>query len=105
MTKYDCSSADLNPIGGISKDDLKRLLKWGAKAYNCPPLADIVAAPPSAELQPLAEGDKLQYVQTDEEDMGMSYAELRVFGFLRKVKNCGPVRGPTEYVECVGCRM
>ncbi len=23
--------------------------------------------------------------------MGMSYAELRVFGYLRKVKSCGPV--------------
>ena len=31
MTKYDCSSADINPIGGISKGDLKRLLLWGAK--------------------------------------------------------------------------
>lgn len=24
MTKYDCSSADINPIGGISKTDLRR---------------------------------------------------------------------------------
>ena len=30
MTKYDCSSADLNPIGSISKLDLKRLMKWAA---------------------------------------------------------------------------
>jgi NAD+ synthase (glutamine-hydrolysing) len=28
MTKYDCSSADINPIGGISKGDLKRFLVW-----------------------------------------------------------------------------
>lgn len=26
MTKYDCSSADINPIGGFSKSDLKRFL-------------------------------------------------------------------------------
>lgn len=26
MTKYDCSSADVNPIGGISKTDLKSFL-------------------------------------------------------------------------------
>jgi NAD+ synthase (glutamine-hydrolysing) len=26
MTKYDCSSADINPIGGINKSDLKRTL-------------------------------------------------------------------------------
>lgn len=31
MTKYDCSSADINPIGGISKGDLKNLLLWGAR--------------------------------------------------------------------------
>jgi len=26
MTKYDCSSADINPIGGISKTDLRQFL-------------------------------------------------------------------------------
>ena len=26
MTKYDCSSADINPIGGFSKRDLKSFL-------------------------------------------------------------------------------
>ena len=30
MTKYDCSAADINPIGGISKGDLKRFLRCGA---------------------------------------------------------------------------
>lgn len=34
MTKYDCSSADLNPIGSISKGDLKKLLGWAAKVGN-----------------------------------------------------------------------
>jgi NAD+ synthase (glutamine-hydrolysing) len=28
LTKYDCSSADINPIGGISKLDLKRFLLY-----------------------------------------------------------------------------
>lgn len=28
LTKYDCSSGDLNPIGAISKEDLKLFLKW-----------------------------------------------------------------------------
>ena len=28
LTKYDCSSADVNPIGGISKGDLKRFLLY-----------------------------------------------------------------------------
>jgi NH3-dependent NAD+ synthetase len=38
-----------------------------------------------AELRPIAEGETEDYTQTDEEDMGMSYKELGVFGFLRKV--------------------
>lgn len=28
MTKYDCSSGDVNPIGGISKTDLKLFLQY-----------------------------------------------------------------------------
>jgi len=28
LTKYDCSSADINPIGGINKTDLKTFLKY-----------------------------------------------------------------------------
>lgn len=28
MTKYDCSSADVNPIGSISKTDLKKFLVY-----------------------------------------------------------------------------
>lgn len=27
LTKYDCSSADVNPIGGISKSDIRRFLR------------------------------------------------------------------------------
>jgi NAD+ synthase (glutamine-hydrolysing) len=30
MTKYDCSSADINPIGSISKADIKKFLSWMA---------------------------------------------------------------------------
>ena len=29
-TKYDCSAADINPIGGINKRDLKGFLAWCA---------------------------------------------------------------------------
>jgi len=28
FTKYDCSSADINPIGGVSKQDLEKFLIW-----------------------------------------------------------------------------
>ena len=56
LTKYDCSSADLNPIGAISKLDLRRFLAWAAEHLELPELAAINAAPPSAELEPLRPG-------------------------------------------------
>ena len=51
MTKYDCSSADINPIGGISKTDLKRFLAFAK---------DKLDAAPTAELEPLANGAIVQ---------------------------------------------
>ncbi|GFG35262.1 hypothetical protein Cfor_06550 [Coptotermes formosanus] len=87
MTKYDCSSADVNPIGGISKTDLRSFLVYAKNKFNLPILSEILGAPPTAELEPL-DGGRL--TQTDEEDMGMTYAELSVFGRLRKQNKCGP---------------
>ena len=87
LTKYDCSSGDINPIGGISKHDLRRFLKWAAHHLDYPVLGEIVEAPPTAELEPITE----TYTQTDEDDMGMTYAELSRFGQLRKMEQCGPV--------------
>jgi hypothetical protein len=54
--RYDCSSADLNPIGAISKNDLKRFLVWAAQHLGYSELSRVVAAPPTAELEPLREG-------------------------------------------------
>ena len=88
LTKYDCSSGDINPIGGISKLDLRRFLKWAEDYLDYPALAEIIEAPPTAELEPITE----TYTQTDEDDMGMTYAELSRFGQLRKMEQCGPVR-------------
>ncbi|CAG9462919.1 unnamed protein product [Pedinophyceae sp. YPF-701] len=87
LTKYDCSSADINPIGGISKSDLRAFLRWGAEHLGYPALARVEAAPPTAELEPLREGTP---PQTDEADMGMTYDELTVYGRLRKIARCGP---------------
>lgn len=87
MTKYDCSSADINPIGGISKTDLKSFLHYAKNRFFLPSLSEILEAPPTAELEPLADG---QITQTDEQDMGMTYAELSEFGTLRKTYKCGP---------------
>ena len=87
LTKYDCSSGDINPIGGISKHDLRRFLNWAKDNLGYTALSDIVDAPPTAELEPITE----TYTQIDEDDMGMTYAELSRFGQLRKMEQCGPV--------------
>lgn len=50
-------------------------------------LTEILSAAPTAELEPLSEG---RLVQTDEQDMGMTYEELAQYGKLRKVEGCGP---------------
>lgn len=76
LTKYDCSSADINPIGSIDKADLKRFISWAQVHFEIPCLDDFVTATPTAELEPITE----DYVQSDEADMGMTYAELNVFG-------------------------
>lgn len=34
FTKYDCSSADINPIGSISKVDLGRFLEYCMKSFS-----------------------------------------------------------------------
>jgi NAD+ synthase (glutamine-hydrolysing) len=87
MTKYDCSAADVNPIGGISKGDLRSFLRWGAVNLGFPTLASVEEAPPTAELEPIRD----DYVQNDEDDMGMTYEELGVYGRLRKISRLGPV--------------
>ncbi|MCJ1336887.1 glutamine-dependent NAD(+) synthetase [Bachmanniomyces sp. S44760] len=86
FTKYDCSSADINPIGGISKTDLKRFLKYAQGNLKLPILKDFLNAMPTAELEPITS----TYVQSDEADMGFTYDELSVFGYLRKVNKLGP---------------
>jgi len=88
MTKYDCSSADINPIGGISKTDLKKFLLFAKDRFNLSVLQDVLTATPTAELTPLAEGGAI--LQSDEEEMGMSYDELSRYGKLRSQKRCGP---------------
>uniref|UniRef100_A0A672ZB59 Glutamine-dependent NAD(+) synthetase n=1 Tax=Sphaeramia orbicularis TaxID=375764 RepID=A0A672ZB59_9TELE len=87
FTKYDCSSADINPIGGISKTDLKSFLLYCVEQFQLTALKGVLSAPPTAELEPLTDG---QVSQTDEADMGMTYSELSVIGRLRKMSKCGP---------------
>ncbi|KAI9829254.1 MAG: hypothetical protein M1819_006434 [Sarea resinae] len=88
LTKYDCSSADINPIGGISKTDLKRFIRWASQpdTLGLALLQDFLDAPPTAELEPITDN----YVQADEADMGVTYDELSVYGRLRKINKLGP---------------
>ena len=130
LTKYDCSSgifgfwcstlqltefdylADVNPIGAISKTDLKKFIAYAQDKFELPILAEYVSdllhnffftkdifrfldAVPTAELEPITE----TYVQADEADMGMTYDELSVFGRLRKVDKCGPYSMFTKLVH------
>eukprot|EP01124_Arcella_intermedia_P021625 TRINITY_DN3064_c0_g1_i3.p1 TRINITY_DN3064_c0_g1~~TRINITY_DN3064_c0_g1_i3.p1 ORF type:complete len:865 (-),score=231.12 TRINITY_DN3064_c0_g1_i3:2-2596(-) len=91
FTKYDCSSADINPIGGISKLDLRNFLLWASSDAPLSPqyktLHSIAHATPTAELTPVTDGN----IQKDEDDMKMTYAELERYGKLRKVEFCGPI--------------
>ncbi|EGX93075.1 glutamine-dependent NAD(+) synthetase synthase [Cordyceps militaris CM01] len=86
LTKYDCSSADVNPIGSISKVDLVSFITWAGKNFDMPVLDEFVTAVPTAELEPIT----ADYVQSDEADMGFTYKELSKFGVLRKVHKLGP---------------
>ncbi|KAI9509770.1 NAD+ synthase [Russula earlei] len=101
LTKYDCSSADVNPIGGISKTDLKRFIAWAEESFQLPILSRFLAAVPTAELEPFTE----TYAQADEADMGMTYDELSEFGRLRKVEKCGPYSTFTKLVHAWGSRL
>ncbi|GJY00657.1 glutamine-dependent NAD(+) synthetase, partial [Tanacetum coccineum] len=76
---YDSSSADINPIGSISKQDLRRFLKRAANHLGFSSLADIEAAPPTAELEPIRSNYR------------MTYNELSAYGRLRKIFRRGPV--------------
>ncbi|GAA6053129.1 hypothetical protein JCM3770_002867 [Rhodotorula araucariae] len=100
-TKYDCSAADINPIGAISKVDLKRFIAWAGKAFDLPILEDFLHATPTAELEPIT-GD---YVQSDEVDMGMTYEELSVFGRLRKQEKMGPYGMFTKLASLWGGKL
>lgn len=79
LTKFDCSAADLNPIGSLSKQDLRRFIEFIRTTFfsNRPQIIDsILNATPSAELS----GEE----QKDEDEIGLTYEELSWLGSLRK---------------------
>ncbi|KAL7792921.1 glutamine-dependent NAD(+) synthetase with GAT domain-containing protein [Trichoderma ceciliae] len=85
-TKYDASSADLAPLGSISKNDAKAFQHWAREKWDLPILREFIEATPTAELLPLS----VQQDDESENEMGMSYEELSTFGILRKVEKLGP---------------
>lgn len=79
LTKYDCSAADLNPIGSLSKRDLRQFVQYVQQllfATDLRPLQAILDAIPSAELS----GES----QADEIEIGLTYEELGLFGSVRR---------------------
>ena len=83
MTKYDCSSADLNPIGGISKTDLRSFIQYCIGKFGWTALSKIYIAPPTAELEPLS-NDCI--AQTDEVMRLYSVFMLNVESGLARVQ-------------------
>jgi NAD+ synthase (glutamine-hydrolysing) len=64
-------------LGSISKNDAKAFQRWARDIWDLPILTEFIEATPTAELLPLSAG-----VQDDEseQEMGMTYEELSVFG-------------------------
>ncbi|KAI1112217.1 NAD+ synthase [Nemania sp. NC0429] len=95
-TKYDASSADLAPLGSISKNDAKLFQKWAIEAWDLPILNEFLYATPTAELLPLSAGTQ---DDESESEMGLTYAELSVFGIHRSVEKLGPW---SSYIRLLG---
>jgi NAD+ synthase (glutamine-hydrolysing) len=85
-TKYDCSSGDIAPIATLNKHHVFSIIKYSYDKLGWEVLSEILNAAPTAELQP-SDGS---HVQTDEEDMGLTYNELATFGRYRMDRMCGP---------------
>lgn len=47
-TKYDCSSADINPIGSFSKFRLKEILKYFYTVHKFESITEVLEATPTA---------------------------------------------------------
>lgn len=92
-TKYDASSADLNPIGSLSKKELRIFMLWFKDTFegvrpDFKILHDILKVTASPELTPT---DEEGQVQDDEIEIKMTYDNLNVLGRMRKSESLGPV--------------
>ncbi|EYC14372.1 hypothetical protein Y032_0040g170 [Ancylostoma ceylanicum] len=87
MTKYDCSSADINPIGSISKADLRKFLRKVHDDYGMTSLKAVIESVPTAELTPLVDGE---VAQTDEVFFYLNFTScmLWVFAMAKCIAKC-----------------
>jgi len=69
-TKYDASSADINPIGSLPKTYIERILIVFGNTLGT--LSAIINQKPTAELMPGLVGGN----QTDEDEIGLKYREM-----------------------------
>ena len=83
--RYDCSAADINPIGSANKALVCDTLRWCAAELGAPALYEAADATPLSETEPEEED------ANDEADMGMGYPMLTRLGSLRKAGRLGPL--------------
>ncbi len=91
------TAGSLAPVAGIDKVFLRHWLAWARDAYQLPALDLVVRQAPTAELKPGA------YQQTDEADLGGSYALINRIQKLLVVEKKSPrdilqvLAGPDEF--------
>lgn len=77
---------------------MKRFIGWAGENFDLPILQEFLHATPTAELEPIT----ATYVQSDEADMGVTYAELGVFGvripslYTKSITLANPLLVPTK---------
>ena len=89
ITKYDNSSGDINPIGTISKLELRKLLKWAAIKFELPVLNEVLDSSPTQEVQHL--GDHENQLISEHDELELTYEEIAHLAKLRTIDHCGPV--------------
>lgn len=91
FTKYDTTSADLNPIGSFSKFRIREMASYFHQMHGFQCIKDALDATPTADLLMVRDAKGSKTDIADKKDMGLTYAELCVFGRLRKIERLGPV--------------
>jgi NAD+ synthase (glutamine-hydrolysing) len=91
-TKYDASSADLNPIGTLPKVYVNKILQYYSVKFSNnligQTLFDVWSAVPTAELQEQrVQNGQVVQAQSDEDEIGITYKEVFILGKIRNEGN------------------